>query len=206
MPALLERMFRDRGQTVEVLNAGVGNYNAERYAERYLTELADLDPTDILVHFFLRDAEVLEPGGGNWLMRNSELAVMLWLAAQRTLGSRLAGTAIDRYRALYRDDAPGHRAMLAALDRLAADARAGHRRLFLAMVPDLHSLEHYPLVDVHARMRREAEQRGFVFVDLLPALAGLKPEEVWAMRGDPHPNALGHRKMAEAVFPVLAAF
>ena len=48
MPALLERMFRDRGQTVEVLNAGVGNYNAERYAERYLTELADLDPTDIL--------------------------------------------------------------------------------------------------------------------------------------------------------------
>jgi len=32
-------------------------------------------------------------------------------------------------------------------------------------------------------MRREAEQRGFVFVDLLPALAGLKPEEVWAMRG-----------------------
>src|SRR6266851_5372597 len=34
MPALLGRMFRDREQTVEALNAGVGNNNAQRYVER----------------------------------------------------------------------------------------------------------------------------------------------------------------------------
>jgi lysophospholipase L1-like esterase len=28
---------------------------------------------------------------------------------------------------------------------------------------------------------------------------------VWAMPGDPHPNALGHELMAKALLPLLAA-
>ena len=30
-------------------------------------------------------------------------------------------------------------------------------------------------------------------------------EELFAMPGDPHPNALGHRLMADAMFPVVSA-
>jgi hypothetical protein len=52
-------------------------------------------------------------------------------------------------------------------------------------------------------MRSIAGQDGYSFIDLLPALEQLAPERVWAMPGDPHPNALGHKLMAEAMFPIL---
>jgi hypothetical protein len=72
--AQTERLLRKDGFDVTVLNAGVGNYNSQRYVQLFLTKLKELHPTDIVVHFFLRDAEILEPGRGNWLLRNSHLA------------------------------------------------------------------------------------------------------------------------------------
>jgi lysophospholipase L1-like esterase len=36
-------------------------------------------------------------------------------------------------------------------------------------------------------------------------MQGRPPQELFAMPGDPHPNALGHRLMADAIFPILAA-
>jgi hypothetical protein len=38
----------------------------------------------------------------------------------------------------------------------------------------------------------------------LPAFGALRPEQVWAMPGDPHPNGLGHRLMADAVYRLLS--
>jgi hypothetical protein len=35
-------------------------------------------------------------------------------------------------------------------------------------------------------------------------MLGQPPEQLWAMPGDPHPNAFGHELMANAIFPVLA--
>src|SRR5882757_515324 len=51
----LERMLAAAGQPAEVLNAGVGNYNAERYVSRFLKRLTGLDPTDVVVQYFMRD-------------------------------------------------------------------------------------------------------------------------------------------------------
>ena len=82
MTARLEQMFQAQGKPVQVLNAGVGNYNAQRYTENFFRNLKDLKPTDIVIHYFLRDAETLEPGGGNILLRNSELAVTVWAACK----------------------------------------------------------------------------------------------------------------------------
>lgn len=52
-------------------------------------------------------------------------------------------------------------------------------------------------------MKKVAATDGYTFVDLLPAFGALAPEQIWAMPGDPHPNALGHKLMAETLFPVL---
>jgi lysophospholipase L1-like esterase len=53
-------------------------------------------------------------------------------------------------------------------------------------------------------MRAIAETDGYAYVDLLPAMLGRPPEQLWAMPGDPHPNAFGHELMANAILPVLA--
>ena len=68
LEARLERRLNDTGDAAQVLNGGVGNYNAERYVSRFFKELTPLQPTDIVVHYFLRDAEQLPAGSGNILL------------------------------------------------------------------------------------------------------------------------------------------
>jgi|SRR5579871_6097977 len=201
--ARLSRMLSSQGHPVEVLNGGVGNYNAPRYVERFFTRLEALQPSDIVVQYFLRDAEELDAGGGNVLLRNSELAVTLWIASSRLLGASGERSLVEHYKNVYRHDQPGFQAMKKSLASLAGYARSHGIRLYLAMTPDVHDLANYQLGFVHEEMRSIAEEDGYKYVDLLPAFKGLTPKEVWAMPGDPHPNSLGHELMAKTIAPLL---
>jgi GDSL-like Lipase/Acylhydrolase family len=201
--ARLEQKLREAGQRVQVLNGGVGNYNAERYVSRYFKELSGLEPTDIVVHYFLRDAEDLEPGNGNMFLRHSELAVTMWIAYHRMFDRSGEQSLVDHYRTVYAADAPGFQTMKAKLKELADYGRAHHVRLFLATVPDVHNLVDYKFDFVHETMRQVAETDGYEYIDLLPVMRGRPPQELFAMPGDPHPNAVGHELMAEAMFPTI---
>ena len=197
-------MLDDSGNSAQVLNGGVGNYNAERYVSRFFKELTPLNPTDIVVYYFLRDAEELPPGGGNVLLRHSELAVTLWIAYHRLLDKHGEASLLEHYQRVYDPSAPGFKVMQAKLRELADYARRNNIRIYLAMTPDVHNLVDYKFGFVHDVMRKIAETDGYAYVDLLPAMLGRPPEQLWAMPGDPHPNAFGHELMANVIFPVLA--
>lgn len=201
--ARLQRMLRDNGQKVQVLNGGVGNYNAERYVSRFFKELSDLNPTDIVVQYFLRDAEDLEPGGGNVFLRHSELAVTLWIAIHRLFDKSGEHALEEHYRKVYDPNQRGFVIMRDKLKELADYATAREIRIYLAMTPDVHNLIDYKFDYIHDAMRDIARSDGYTFIDLLPAMRGRPPQELFAMPGDPHPNTLGHKLMAEAVFPVI---
>lgn len=203
MTALIEEKFRKDGIEVQVLNAGIGNYNTARYAELFLTRLTELKPTDIVINYFINDAEILPPGGGNFLLRHSQLAVTLWIAANRLFGQTGMGNLEAHYRAVYDPRAKGYQEMLAALDRIKAYADAHGIRVYLAITPDVHQLTNYPFRYIHERMAQVAAERGFTFIDLYRPFEHEDPAQIWAMPGDPHPNARGHRLMADALYPVL---
>jgi lysophospholipase L1-like esterase len=202
--ARLQKKLREAGESVQVLNGGVGNYNTERYVSRFFKELSGLNPTDIVVQYFLRDAEDLSPGGGNFILRNSELAVTLWIAYHRLFDRTGEGSLIDHYRAVYQPNAPGFLVMKAKLMELADYAKAHNIRIYLAMTPDVHNLIDYKFRFVHEIMREIAGEYGYTYIDLLPSMLGRPPQDLFAMPGDPHPNALGHKLMADAIFPVVS--
>lgn len=204
LTARLQEMFRRDGQDVDVLNAGIGNYNAVRCVELFLTRLTELKPTDVVLHYFINGAEVLSPGGGNVVLRTSQLAVTLWTVANRLFGETGERSLEDHYRTLYAPNSKGRVDMEQAVARLAGYARTRGIRLYLAMTPDVHNLTHYKFGSIHDLMARLAAKHGYVYVDFLPTFRGLRAADVWAMAGDPHPNSLGHRKMAETLHPVLA--
>jgi len=203
LTARLQKMFADAGQKVEVLNAGVGNYNTERDVEWFFTRLKDLQPTDIVVHYFLRGAEKLYPADGNTLLRNSEIAATVWMTLHGLLDRGGDQSLLDHYRQVYAPDEQGWIVAQASLKKLADYARAHGIRIFLAMMPDIHNLKNYQFGFVHDLVKKVARDDGYTYVDLLPAFGALPPEQIWAMPGDPHPNALGHELMAKALFPVL---
>lgn len=204
LTARLERKFREDGKTLQVLNGGIGNYNTVRYVNRFFDELAPLRPTDIVVQYFLRDAEDLQPGGGNFLLEHSELAVTLLIAKNRLFEASGQGALEDHYRRVYAPDSAGFLKMKTQLKRLSRYGKAHGIRLYLAMMPDIHNLQSYKFEYIHRIMQQIAAEDGYIFVDLLPALRDRPPEQLFAMPGDPHPNALGHRLMAGALYPVLA--
>ena len=199
----LQKMFDENGEDAVVMNAGIGNYNAVRYVERFKTRLVDLKPTDIVVHYFLRDAEVLDAGGGNALLRNSQLAVTMWVAVNRYFGQATEKSLFEHYRDVYLPNAQGFIEMRKALHDLAKYGRDHHIRIYLAMTPDVHDLVDYKFQFIHELMRQVSVDEGFKFIDLYPSMRNLTPKELWSMPGDPHPNGFGHKLMAEAIYPVL---
>jgi lysophospholipase L1-like esterase len=201
--ARVQRILREQEPGVEVLNGGVGNYNAERYVARFFRQLREINPTDIVVQYFVRDAEKLDASSGNALIRNSELAVSLWIAASHFREKLGESSLTQHYADVYREDQPGFVEMKSSLRKLADYAKARDIRIYLAMTPDVHNLKQYQLGFVHDMVKRIAAEDGYRYIDLLPAFGRLSPEEVWAMPGDPHPNALGHELMAKAVAPLL---
>jgi lysophospholipase L1-like esterase len=200
----IEKQFQASGQKVEVLNGGIGNYNAGRYVERFLSHLAKLQPTDLLVLAFVRDGEELEEGGGNVLLRHSQLAVSAFVAINRLMTRSGEASLVDHYRRIYEPGSPALAVMTSEFARLAAYAREHGIRVTLAMVPDVHNLTTYPLGFVHDVFARTARDNGFAYLDLLPAFRGLTPEEIYAMPGDPHPNARGHALMADAIYAAMS--
>ena len=80
------------------------------------------------------------------------------------------------------------------LKKLADYARERGIRLYFMMKPDVHDLVDYKFGFVHDIMRQVAGQDGYVYVYLLPAMMGLRPEQTWAMPRNPHTGAYGHKK------------
>jgi len=202
--SIVSQMLNQKNtQIVEVINAGVGNYNAERYTERFFKQLTELQPTDIVVQYFLRDAENLQPSEENMILSNSQLALTLWILQQRTFGSKGQQSIRDHYQRVYDKKSFGFDKMKNSLSRLAQYAKTNNIRLFMLMTPDIHDLKNYAFEDIHTTMKGFAESNGYIYVDALDKLRGISAEDLYAMPGDPHPNALGHRLMAETIAPAL---
>jgi lysophospholipase L1-like esterase len=200
----LQQMFDSAHQPVEILNAGIGNFNTQRYVELFFTKLHTLDPTDIVVHYVMRDAETLLPSKQNFILRHSQLATTTWIVISRFLSKFNEPSLENHYHTVYEPTSPGYQDMEKQLTKLSQYCQSNNIRLYFAMTPDIHDLVDYQYKDIHEKMKHLATTLGFTYIDLLPALQGLQPEDIWAMPGDPHPNAYGHEKMATALYPVLA--
>lgn len=202
----LQDKFSNAGQNVSVLNAGIGNYNAVRYSERFLTKLTHLEPTDIVVHYFVNDAEKLGAGGGNWFLRNSQLAVLMWRAFNQVAQPAGETTLLGHYQNVYAEDAEGYQDMRASLTKLVGYAKEQGIKVHFVMMPDIHNLKDYPFHFIHEDMKNFAAKLDVAsYLDLLPSFKQFEEDAkaIWAMPGDPHPNAHGHAVMAEALYTHL---
>lgn len=200
---LIKNKYKKDGVNVDILNAGIGNYNTERYVENFIQNLHELKPSDVVVHYFLNDAEILASGGGNYLTKHFQLAVLGWGAYQRIFGNSASLPMTKYYENLYSDKSEGIKRMLASLDKLNKYCQDRKINLYFSIVPDIHNLEAYPYLNIHNKLIGYAKERGIKYVDFLDSMSGLSPNTVWNLANDPHPNALGHKKMADQLYPVL---
>jgi lysophospholipase L1-like esterase len=203
LTAQLNQMLKNEFPKTSILNAGIGNYNADRYVERYSSKLQHINPDIVVVQYFINDAEDLKSGGGNWFLKNSQLAVTLWNAYHKFFGMTGESELLEHYQDVYKKDSIGYNKMKAAFEKLSVLSQNKGFDVLLVMTPDIHNLKEYPFSFIHEEIQRLSQQFNFFYVDLLPVFKGKEAKEFWAMPGDPHPNSKGHKLMAETIFPVL---
>lgn len=204
-PELIRSRLNKLGKQIEVYNAGIGNYNTTREVEAFLSKHKNLNPNIIVLSYFVNDAEILPSPKRNWLLENSQLAVTLWSRLEqikRKFG--VEESFEDHYKNIYTDNYPGWIETQKAFARLSDYAKANNAVVVVTMIPDIHNLKNYPFTFIHRKIEALSAKNGFWYVDFYNSFRHVeKQEDLWAMPGDPHPNAQGHLLMADQLYPVL---
>lgn len=206
-PAQLERCLNERaapGQSVEVLNFGVGGYSTRDEAVALAEKVAPFSPQRILVGYVLNDPEIdpIQPLHAYFtppaLWQRFHLGRLVAQAANRRAIARYGGGNYTRY--LHAEPRKWG-SVLAGFDRMKTLGEERGFEVTVAIFPLIppERWESYPYREIHAQVGKAAEARGFGLVDLLPALSVAKPESIWVSPEDRHPNAHGHALAARAI-------
>lgn len=181
----------------EVINSGVGNYNSSAEAATY-EKLQLLEPDAVMVAFYINDIEQPEYCSGILCGLSHHLYLYPFL---KDRFGREQGTYIDYYKDWYERESER---LEADLDGIFEAAERRGQVAFLANIPELHSFEENPFPEVDALLGRVvAANPELSYLDLRPALVGQDPQSLWVSPEDHHPNAEGHRLLADAMLPVL---
>lgn len=208
-PSILKQRLQNLTKnSLEVFNAGVGNYNTYREIQAFFSKQKQLSPDVIVLNYFVNDGEILPAPKSNWLLENSQLAVLLWSRLEQIKTKfGVQESFEEHYKNIYKDDFEGWILTQKSFAKLAKYANDRNIPVIVAMIPDIHNLKNYPFGFIHEKVKKLSEDNGFVFVDLYDSFKNIdKPEGIWAMPGDPHPNAKGHQMIADQLFPVLSKY
>lgn len=203
MPVLLGVSL---GDDAVVMNGGIGNYNTSRSVARFNHSWRQsIKPDIVVVHYFLNDAELLPLSQQNFLFKHSQLAVTLYYIYQGYMnGSTDLSALKDHYQAVYTDSSPGLNKMQHALSELNKMATEDGFQIVFTMMPDVHNLKKYPFGFAHTKVKKLVQEFNWIYVDFLDDLKKFNGPELWTIPGDPHPNGMVHKIMAERLFPIIS--
>lgn len=196
----LEQIAKKNGLKWSVYNAGIGNYNAERYINNYLENLSTIETDTIVVIYFVNDTEILNNNYGNFFTRNFQTAVLIW-KFYHSLNQNLGIEKLEEYyKKKYDVNFKGYQDAVNSLSKLSEHCKLNNKACVLAIMPDIHQMEPYKLDFIHTKMQIISEELNFNFIDFLPEIKKVEAKKLWNDYKDPHPNAIGHSIMAKVLF------
>lgn len=204
----LEAIYAAAGRPVEVINAGVGNYNTAMEVAWFLARGARYQPDLVVLNYFINDAEPTPGYETGFLARHSRAYVFFasrFDAAMRHAGVGGRADWQGYYADLYDParNAAGLQQMREAIARLADYCRANGIRLVIANYPELRVLEPYPFPFVDELVQSLARQHDVPYLPMLPAVRKMDPPSLWVTRPDPHPSAAAHEAFARLLYESL---
>mgnify|MGYP006083764337 CR=1 FL=1 len=185
------------------VNGGVGNYNTERYINNYFENWSNLDFTDIIIHFFVNDTEVIKVTHTNFFYRNFHLGVVFWKLINSYKNEFNNENLTEYYFKLFEDNSPGFIVAQKELNKLKSHCDEKKMNCHLILMPDIHKLNPYNLSFINKKMSLISKEIGYSFLDLLPDFQNKDEKKLWNKYQDPHPNEYAHSIMGESIFNYL---
>ena len=196
----LEKKFLENDIEVEVLNAGIGNYNTERYVNLFFLKLKELKPTDIIVNYFINDIEILKAPKENLLLKNSQLAATVYNIFQKYSQNKGLDSLSNYYKKLYNLNSLNVEILKKSLTKLSNYAKNEKINLYITLMPDTFNLENYKFRYVHKLIEEISKELNYNFIDLYPIFEGKSKNEIWVKHNDPHPNEKSHEIIANEIY------
>ena len=180
-------------ERVEVINAGVGNYDTVQEVTYYETAGYNYNPDLVILVFFINDAEPVPVEKKAFLIDRSYLVAF---AANRFDGIlRHAGVRPDwkqYYASLYEGDKPGFQACKRALRSLTDSTGKNQSKLLVAILPELRQIngDTYPFQAAHRKIKDVMAAENVPVLELIEGLKDQGAEStLWVTPLDDHPNA-----------------
>ena len=185
------------------INGGVGNYNTERYINNYFENWSRLEFSDIIVHFFVNDTEIIEPTKVNFFTNHFHLGVVVWKLLNSYISVFNPEKVEKYYKDRYQNNYEGFIIAKKELLKLSDHCKKNSLNCHIILMPDIHKLNPYKLNFINKKMKKLSAELEFQFHDLLSIFEGKDEMTVWNKYGDPHPNAYANTLMSENIFLYL---
>lgn len=199
----LNKISSEKSKKWIFINGGIGNYNTERYVNNYFENWEDFNFTDIIIHFFVNDTEIIKPANVNFFTNNFHLGVVVWKLVNSYI-SKFSPEKIEQYYlSRYQDNYEGFKNAKRELLRLKTHCNKKSINCHIILMPDIHKLNPYKLKFINIKMEKVAKEFNYNFYDLLETFEGKDEKKVWNKYGDPHPNAYANELMSESIFQYL---
>jgi len=192
----------------DVVNSGIGNYNTKLEDILFHRFLARVQPDQVILHYFINDAEIISPASANWLIAHSEFAAYLYVRVKQALfAENKKGGLGAYYKALYEPGSIGWLDARTAILDMKATCDSMKVPFTVLIQPDLHDLKPAGgLADCYQTIINFLDSEKIAYLNLLPAYAaqyGSDPHRLWVHPDDSHPNAAGHRIIFEQLHQYL---
>ncbi len=207
-PSILERVFQERYgyRVVQVLNFSVKGYNTRDEALVLEHKALQWEPDLIVVGYYLNDPEFMFPRGIRNYFRKPEwwqYSNVLRLIAEADRGRKTRDLANgDWFRYIHLEDGESWRGFVTAFEKIGRLAGEDNIPVLVVIFPDVspNTWGHYPYVDIHAQVAREANRNGFSVLDLREIYGIHDAIDLMVKPTDPHPSRLGHSIAGVAIF------
>jgi len=210
----LESLLAERdGERYEVVNFGLPQYSTVQEVTLFRERGAQMRPDLVIVGYVLNDPT--RSGRINDFFEHDRAPSLAaeWLTRQvkEVLRLREPVELLDDcepfdYYSRLNCDAGKWATVSASFRELGSLSRADGFPVLVVIFPlvDGACFDDYRWGSFHRRVAEEAAANGFACLDLLPVFAQRSPSELWIKRSDDlHPNPLGHRIAATAIYRAL---
>lgn len=185
----------------EVINFGVGNYNTVMELNMLKEKGLKYNPDLVILEYYINDAELINSDKKSWwtTLKYTYIYAFLWGKYQSTKINLLESNYKNFYLNLYKEDFGGKTIAEESLYGLIKILKEKEIPLLIVIFPEFHNFKDYRFSEVTDFVSEIAASQNVSVLDLLPYYINYEPESIWLSSEDAHPNALGHRIVADAV-------
>lgn len=192
----------------EVINAGIGNYGTKAQYLLLKKQLDQVKPDHVVLTYYVSDVIPREVGNDNPIYHYSYLAAYLANAANVVTYALGGKSSLSEYYGQFYDEKNPH--WIQAKENINEIKKLCEQHgitFSIVMLPDIHNLtQGTPLKVIYEKIEADFIGMGIKTLNIFSALqtefAG-REQEIWIQANDPHPNAKGHKVIADQLLQFL---